>query len=151
MVAALLALGPWLWLIAGLVLLALELFAPGAFMMWFGLAALAVGLLSLAVAMPWQAATVLFVALALAASCRSWRRVAQQPSRRRARRVNSSIERARMRMVGRVFTLSEPIHAGQGRIRVDDSSWGVEGPELPAGTEVRVVSHDGTRLKVIAA
>jgi membrane protein implicated in regulation of membrane protease activity len=37
-------LGPWLWIIAGLILLGLELLAPGVLLIWFGLAALATGL-----------------------------------------------------------------------------------------------------------
>ncbi len=147
MIDAVLALGSWLWLIAGLVLLALELFAPGAFMMWFGLAALAVGLVSLAVAMPWQAATVLFVVLAIVFVL-----IGRRIALRRAAAEDGLILNERANgMVGRIYTLSEAISGGSGRIRVDDSSWGVEGPDLPVGASVRVVGHDGTRLKVIAA
>ena len=39
-------LGTWNWLIFGVVLMALELLAPGVFLFWLGLAALLVGLLS---------------------------------------------------------------------------------------------------------
>ena len=39
-------LGTWNWLIFGIILMALELAAPGVFMFWLGLAALLVGLLS---------------------------------------------------------------------------------------------------------
>ncbi len=147
MLDAILALGSWLWLIAGLVLLALELFAPGAFMMWFGLAALAVGLVSLAVAIPWQAATVLFVVLAIVFVL-----IGRRIALRRAAAEDGLILNERANgMVGRIYTLSEAISGGSGRIRVDDSSWGVEGPDLPVGSSVRVVGHDGTRLRVIAA
>ena len=38
---------PWNWLIVGFVLMALELIAPGVFLLWLGLAALLVGMLSL--------------------------------------------------------------------------------------------------------
>ena len=44
--ATIIALGPWAWIIAGAILLALELAVPGAFMMWLGLAAGLVGLIS---------------------------------------------------------------------------------------------------------
>lgn len=147
MAAAILALGPWYWVIAGLVLLGLELFAPGAFLMWFGLAAIVVGLLALAVAMPWQAAAVIFVVLAVVFVLIG-RRIA---TRRIAAEDGLRLNDRAAGLVGRTFPLSEPIHEGRGRIRVDDSSWGVEGPDLPAGAMVRVVGHDGTRLKVIAA
>lgn len=141
------SLGAWNWVIVGLVLLALELFAPGAFLMWFGLAAIAVGLLSLAVAMPWQLAAVVFVVLAVVFVMIARRLALRRADAEDDLRLN---DRA-ARLLGRTFALSEAIREGQGRIRVDDSSWGVEGPDLPAGTLVRVVGHDGTRLKVIAA
>ncbi|MDU6750012.1 MAG: methyltransferase domain-containing protein, partial [Bradyrhizobium sp.] len=41
-------LGTWNWLIFGIILMALELLAPGVFLFWLGLAALLVGLLSFA-------------------------------------------------------------------------------------------------------
>lgn len=37
---------------------------------------------------------------------------------------------------------------GEGRIRIGDSSWRVTGPELLAGTEIRVVRVDGATLVV---
>jgi membrane protein implicated in regulation of membrane protease activity len=37
---------------------------------------------------------------------------------------------------------------GEGRIRVGDSSWRVTGPELLAGTQVRVVRVEGATLVV---
>ncbi len=43
-------LGTWNWLIIGVVLMGIETFAPGVFMLWLGLAALIVGLLSFGIA-----------------------------------------------------------------------------------------------------
>ena len=42
-------LGTWNWLVFGLILMALELIAPGVFLFWLGLAALLVGLVSFVV------------------------------------------------------------------------------------------------------
>ncbi|HEX9770190.1 MAG TPA: NfeD family protein, partial [Kiloniellales bacterium] len=50
--------------------------------------------------------------------------------------------------VGRTFTLEEAIVNGQGKIHVDDSTWKIEGDDLPAGTRIRVTGVDGTVLKV---
>jgi hypothetical protein len=50
--------------------------------------------------------------------------------------------------VGRVFTLEQPIVNRQGKIRVDDSTWKIEGTDCTAGTNVRVVGVDGVVLKV---
>ena len=47
-------------------------------------------------------------------------------------------------LVGREFLLDEPLHLGTGRVRVDDSLWRITGPDLDAGTRVRVTSvRDG--------
>jgi membrane protein implicated in regulation of membrane protease activity len=51
-------------------------------------------------------------------------------------------------LVGRVFTLETPIKDGEGRIRVDDSSWRVIGADRFAGAKVRVVRVEGTTLVV---
>jgi hypothetical protein len=50
--------------------------------------------------------------------------------------------------VGRVFTLEEPIVNGRGRIRVDDSTWRVEGEDCPAGSKIQVMDAEGVILKV---
>jgi inner membrane protein len=41
-------LGPWAWVIGGVLLIAAELVAPGSFLVWLGLAALLVGLVDYA-------------------------------------------------------------------------------------------------------
>jgi membrane protein implicated in regulation of membrane protease activity len=50
--------------------------------------------------------------------------------------------------VNRNFTLTEPIVNGVGKLRVDDSQWRISGPDVAAGTQVRVVAVDGTTLQV---
>jgi len=46
--------------------------------------------------------------------------------------------------------LDHPIQEGRGRIRLDDTVWRVSGPDLPAGSRVKVVSVHGTELHVEA-
>ncbi|MBE2187453.1 MAG: NfeD family protein, partial [Rhodothermales bacterium] len=50
--------------------------------------------------------------------------------------------------IGRVFVLDEPILAGVGRVRIDDSVWRIEGPDTAAGQAVKVVAVDGATLRV---
>ena len=50
--------------------------------------------------------------------------------------------------IGRVFTLSEPIVDGFGRVHVDDSFWKVKGEDCPARTRVQVTGADGMALVV---
>jgi len=73
-------LGTWNWLIFGVILMALELLAPGVFLVWFGLAALLVGLASFAFNPSWQLQILLF-ALFAAAAVPLWRRVARSAAR----------------------------------------------------------------------
>src|SRR5688572_25229374 len=73
MMSFILSLGIWNWFIAGLILLGLEVIAPGAFMMWLGLSALLVGVISLVIDWPWQAQFVAFAVFAIA-SIPLWRR-----------------------------------------------------------------------------
>ena len=58
-------LGTWNWLIFGIILMALELIAPGVFLFWLGLAALLVGLLSFAFHPSWQVQILMFAVLCL--------------------------------------------------------------------------------------
>ena len=137
-------LGPWSWLILGLALLALETMAPGMFMLWLGLAAIIVGLVSFGVTLAWQTQIILFALLAVAA-VPLWRRFARHPSRDEG---NAFLNRRSEALVGQEFTLDRPIAEGAGAVRVGDTVWRVQGPDLPAGSRVRVVRADGASLHV---
>lgn len=136
--------GVWNWLILGAVFLALELVAPGAFMLWLGLAALAVGLISFAVDWSWQAQLVTFALLSLAL-IPVWRRFAP-----RVEHPTDSplLNRRAEGYIGRVFTLDNPIIDGVGRVRIDDTIWRVTGPDSAAGSRVRIVRAEGPNLFV---
>ena len=54
-----------------------------------------------------------------------------------------NLTRRAQQYIGRTFNLIEPIVNGTGKIHVDDSTWRVKGPDLPAGTHVRVTGVDG--------
>ena len=77
MMTFIVSLGPWKWVILGAVLLGLELAVPGAFMMWLGLAAILVGVMSFAIDWSWQAQLVAF-AIFTALSVPLWRRFARK-------------------------------------------------------------------------
>jgi membrane protein implicated in regulation of membrane protease activity len=141
-------LGSWNWLILGFVLMALELLAPGVFMFWLGLAALLVGLLSFAINPSWQAQLLMFAVFA-AAAVPLWRRVARSNSA--VSKSNPFLNKRADALVGRVFTLEKPIIDGSGTVRIDDTVWRVAGPDVPAGSRVRIVQADGASLTVTAA
>ena len=141
-------LGTWNWLIFGLILMTLELLAPGVFLFWLGLAALLVGLISFAIHPPWQLQLLMFAVFA-AAAVPLWRRVARNNTA--ASTSNLFLNKRAEALVGRVFTLEKPIIDGLGTVRIDDTIWRVAGPDTPAGSRVRIVQADGTSLTVASA
>ena len=91
-------------------LLLLEVLAPGAFMLWLGLSAILVGIISLGVDWSWQTQLIAFAVFALA-SMPAWRRFA-----RKVEKPSDSpfLNRRADGYVGRVFTLDKPIVDGVG-------------------------------------
>ena len=55
MLATMVSLGSWNWFILAVILFVIELIAPGAFMLWLGIAAVLVGLISIGIEWSWQA------------------------------------------------------------------------------------------------
>jgi len=141
------ALGSWLWFVVAAVFLLLELLAPGVFMLWLGLAAILIGIISLVVVLSWQTQLICFAVLSIAC-IPAWRYF--------ARKVEKPVDRPYLNRraegyVGRVFTLEKPIVDGVGTIRIEDTVWRVNGPSLPAGSRVKIARADGGDLEVEAA
>jgi len=141
-------LGNWNWLIFGVILMALEVLAPGIFLLWLGLAALLVGLLTFVFHPSWQVEILLFAAFAIAA-VPLWRRLARGNAS--GSESNPFLNRRTEALVGRVFTLEKPIIDGAGTVRIGDTVWRVAGPDTPAGTRVKIVQVSGADLTVAAA
>ena len=141
------AMGSWLWFVVAAVFLLLELMSPGVFMLWLGLAAILIGIISLATVMSWQAQLIAFAVLSIAC-IPIWRYFARKVERPVDRPF---LNRRAEGYVGRVFTLEKPIVDGVGTIRIEDTVWRVSGPNLPAGSRVKVARADGADLAVEAA
>ncbi len=135
----------WHWWILAVSLLVLEALVPGAFFLWMGVAAIVVGGLVLILpGMGWEYQVFIFAALSVA-SIVAWRAyLKKNPTETELPTLNRRGEQ----YVGRIFTLSDPIVNGQGKIRVDDTSWKIEGVDCEAGSRVRVVGVDGVMLRV---
>lgn len=143
-----LELGPWTWWVIGLLLLAAEILLPGVFLIWIGLAAIIVGCISLfhwgSPLWPWQLQILVFAILSVSSAFvgkRFMTRIADETDQPLLNQRGASL-------VGRTATLSEPISEGRGRIKIDDTIWVVDGPDLPVGTRVRVTQSTGRELRV---
>ncbi|WP_041783367.1 NfeD family protein [Ancylobacter novellus] len=137
----------WLWLIAAGLLMIAELVVPGAYLIWFGVAALATSIAVALVPMGWQAQLVLFAVAALFAVVIG-RMLARS---KHAESDRPFLNRRTDALVGRDFVLHEAIKDGVGQIRVDDTIWRVTGPDCPAGTRVVVAGAEGATLRVTPA
>ena len=129
----------WEWLAAGFLICAAEMLAPGVFLLWIGLAAMANGIVLfwLPLSLPWTVLS--FGALALLCM---WA----------GKYVYSTLAKSELKpflnqraagLIGTQYVLEQPIIQGQGSIRVQDSIWQVRGPDAAAGQCVVVVSVEG--------
>ena len=135
----------WNWFLLGLVLGIAEVFVPGTFLLWLGIAAGVVGLLLvLFPELDWIYQWLIFALLAIIAVV-VWLRYFKGYS---DRSDDPLLNRRGHQYVDRVFSLDGPIVNGQGRLKVDDSTWKVSGPDCSAGSRVRVVDVDGVVLQV---
>ncbi len=136
------------WWLLALVLIGAEIVAPGYFMLWIGIAAGVMGVVTLiAPAMSALTQAIVFAALAIASCAIYWRFIRPLAEQRDDQPL---LNRRAAKLVGQRFVVIEPIVNGRGKVRVGDGSWLAEGPDAPAGSEVEVIAVDGTALKVRA-
>lgn len=132
----------WYWLILGVAFIALEVFAPGAILMWFGFGALVTGLVLWIfpdMGLAWQ---VILFAVISGISVIAWRK--SKFFREEATPSDDPTLNNRLNShIGREYALSEAIVNGRGSMRVGDTTWRVRGDDMPAGTRVRVTDVDG--------
>lgn len=143
-------LGPWTWVVVGLVLLGLEILMPSTFLLWPGMAAVGVGALTLIFGIdnpiwPWQAQVLVFLVFSLI-SAYFGRKVLKDRDWDKSE-VEGLNERG-SQLVGRMGVLTDPIANGQGRVKIGDTTWRVKGDDAEAGSKVRVISAQGSMLEV---
>jgi membrane protein implicated in regulation of membrane protease activity len=130
-----------IWLIAGLALLVIEMLAPGAFMMWLGLAACGTGLVIVASGIGFEIQVITFGVLA-AISLGVGLRFRRRPPVLTTHQAG---------LAGRSAT-ALAFRGREGRVRVGDSDWAARVPtdvaEPIPGTRLRVEGVDGTVLIV---
>ncbi|MFW9267302.1 NfeD family protein [Pseudomonas sp. NR3] len=135
----------WDWLALGVILLILEVFGAGGYLLWIGIAAAAVGVLTFVLPqLVWEIQFLLFGLFAIATALYWWRR--QRSAIRQSDQPHLNLRG--QELIGKVFQVHEAIVDGRGKIRVADGVWLAKGPDLSIGTRVRVVAQEGTVLTV---
>jgi membrane protein implicated in regulation of membrane protease activity len=147
MIALIASLGAWNWIILGGILLAVEVMAPGTFVLWLGVSAILVGLISFAIDWSWQEQGVAFAILAVASLVFWWKLVRPRKHDKEAS-DQPFLNRRAQGFVGRVFTLDKPIVDGAGTVRIGDTIWRITGPDCAAGSRVKIARADGAMLFV---
>ncbi len=137
----------WHWMVLGMVLVALEMLVPTFFLMWFGLGALLVGVLTL-FAQPAFAAQLVLWAIASLAMMAIWIKWFKVPDRNRTGQAKEGV-------IGIAGLLTRPVtETGNGEILFQRPVLGsdrwpvVADAPIAAGEKARVVDVLGQTLKV---
>ncbi len=134
----------WIWAIVGLVLLIAEVVAPGFFLVFLGVAAIATGAFTLLFDLGLSAQLVLFVIYTALAVMIGKRWYAEPDHANQSIGLNDPSER----MVGKSVLVVDPVDEHGGRVRVGDGEWSARGGPAAAGDRVRVIAVDGNCLMV---
>jgi membrane protein implicated in regulation of membrane protease activity len=137
-------LGFWNWFILAVILFILETVVPGVHFLWFGLAAVLLGLVAMTIDIAWQWQMILFGIVSMLTVF--WVRRFY-----RAEAANTDLPDLNIRAnqyVGRSLVVEQAIQNGRGKVRVGDTLWTAEGPDIPAGARVTVKEARGTVLVV---
>lgn len=136
----------WHWLALGALLAAIEMLAPGTFLLWLGLAAIVTGLTKLLfpdMILAWQ---LLIFSIAAIGSIYVGRRIYNRTTEDTD---HPGLNVRGQQHVGREYVLESALINGRGRLKVADASWSCAASEdLPAGTRVRVTAIDGNTMMV---
>jgi membrane protein implicated in regulation of membrane protease activity len=134
----------WIWGAGGALLVVVEMLAPGYFLIFAALGALAVAAVGLVLPLDLAGQTLIFAiatTLLFAISFRHYRRLT-------ASGTMPPLVNSPDRLIGALATVEEPLVAGRGKIRLGDTVWLARGPDLPSGAAVMVKRVDGTILEV---
>ncbi|WP_333874393.1 NfeD family protein [Methylobacter sp.] len=135
----------WNWWVLALILLVVELLAPGFFFLWMAASGFITGCLLFlipAIGMELQVAifSVLSVVLITA-----WKLYSKKHP---ITTDHPLLNKRGAQYIGRIFSLYKPIENGEGKIKVDDSIWKVHGEDCDINTRVKVIAVRGTVFDV---
>ncbi|MBX9976627.1 MAG: NfeD family protein [Alphaproteobacteria bacterium] len=135
---------PLFWSVLGVLLIIIEIIAPGFFLLWVGIAALCTALIAyltpLTVAMSW----IMFAGLSLIIlffTRRLYKHFFKFNS-------TTQLNQRGADLIGKTMILEEPIQNGRGYLRIGDSIWAIQGDDMVSGTNVIITGIVGNHLVV---
>lgn len=133
----------YFWICLGFALLGIELFITGFFFLWPGVTAVLVGIINSLLPLTQANQLILFAILTPFITVLGRRLYGQKEEQ-----PNNTLNQRGKNLIGQIFTLDRPMINGHGRLIIADSSWTIEGPDLKAGTKVRIKDVRGNTLVV---
>jgi hypothetical protein len=135
----------WIWAILAALGALAEIHWPGGYLIWIAGGAAITAIVSAAAELSIEAQLVLFVVTsALSCACGYF----AYRGNWRVTGGNALLNERAAALIGTRGVVNEAIAHGTGKVRVGDSVWLAEGPDLPAGTPVVIQSVVGMRLCV---
>ncbi|QIK79791.1 NfeD family protein [Sphingomonas piscis] len=134
----------WLWAIGGILLLMLEMLAPGFFLVFIGAAAIATGAFTLLFGLGVPAQLALFALYALLAVAAGRRIYGNAAVDHHAKHLNDPAAR----LIGRSVLVIEAVDDHGGRVRLGDGEWSARGGPAQPGDRARITGVDGNCLRI---
>ena len=133
----------WTWWIIGVLLVILEITAPGTFFLWMGISAGIVGVtLYIIPELAWELQLIMFAILSIATILVS-RRYLQKNGE-----DQSTLSQRGKRYIGMTVVVEEPIANSIGKVRIEDTLWRATGSDTPAGNQVKIIDIEGVTFQV---
>ena len=133
----------WTWWIIAVVLIILEVPAPGTFFLWMGVSAGIVGVaLLLFSELTWELQLTLFAALSIVTILLSRRYLQKNKG------DHSKLSQRGKRYIGTTVTVVEAITNGIGKVRIEDTLWRARGADTVIGQRVKIVAIEGATFEI---
>ena len=136
----------WHWLILGIAFLVLEIFAPGAIFMWFGFSGLLTGMILWLFPEMSIGLQLLLFAIAAVLSILGWKILRRKNPEPQS--PDPELNNRLSGFIGQEHVLQSPIKDGRGRMHLGDGTWTIVGPDLPAGSRVKITGVKGIQFRV---
>jgi membrane protein implicated in regulation of membrane protease activity len=135
----------WYWWVAAVLMLGIEMLSPSFLFLWMAIAAFIVGVLNLIIPnMNFQIQFFIFAILAVISLFISKRYINRHP----VETDHPYLNQRGLGKIGQVCYVTTAIKYGTGRIKLDDSTWQVDGEDCPIGTRVEITHSDGSSFRV---
>jgi membrane protein implicated in regulation of membrane protease activity len=142
---------PWVWAIGALLTAIAELHCPGCYLIWIAAGAAITALASLAFDLSLSSQISIFAASCIATCVCGYfiyRRFAISNLEKAFQVKTFPLNQRDLTLIGTRGVIAEAIENGHGKVKLGDSVWLAEGPDLKEGTPVVVTGVRGTIVTV---